>query len=544
VQRGDLTDGTLAELLQTLSTAQVTGALHVRAALAAIRVPNENAETPPGADPLAELEADEAVVYLRNGEVYSARAPGPRPLLGTRLVTEGIITRQALAEALETQAGALSGWRLGELLVHLGYVEPESVEAFVHEQTVDAMTRIRSWPAGDWQLRRGERTRETSGTSLNVSSLLEEIATRERITALLIDTVGTASDVLVASPPESEVELDLLSSALLRATDGKLTLAQIAISCGLTIYEASRRLAPMAESGWIRVDAPLRNAHALVAARTMFGSSSAFGASPAFTPPLWFGPAPAPVDERTKAADEELELLQDRSRAAAAAELASTQAETEAEHWAQQNPAVEIDPVPADADELAWLGTMAREVEEARYAAETRLHADTARLSPDTQFAPDTQFPPDTQFAQEPELEGRPAPAAPMAELAPMLSADHRAALAAALSEVAASSPAADPAATDPAAATPDQAPAIPEPMPAALRARRSHEPLGMLEPRPETVGRPVTDTASLLRELASLGMDDEPTSAHAGPAPRAPARPATRPPQGGKKPRKGLFGR
>jgi len=98
VQRGDLTDGTLAELLQTLSTAQVTGALHVRAALAAIRVPNENAETPPGADPLAELEADEAVVYLRNGEVYSARAPGPRPLLGTRLVTEGIITRQALAE--------------------------------------------------------------------------------------------------------------------------------------------------------------------------------------------------------------------------------------------------------------------------------------------------------------------------------------------------------------------------------------------------------------------------------------------------------------
>jgi hypothetical protein len=65
-----------------------------------------------------------------------------------------------------------------------------------------------------------------------------------------------------------------------------------------------------------------------------------------------------------------------------------------------------------------------------------------------------------------------------------------------------------------------------------------------MLEPRPESVGRPINDTASLLRELASLGLEDEPGAGHAAAAPRAPMRPANRPPQGAKKPRKGLFGR
>jgi hypothetical protein len=47
-------------------------------------------------------------------------------------------------------------------------------------------------------------------------------------------------------------------------------------------------------------------------------------------------------------------------------------------------------------------------------------------------------------------------------------------------------------------------------------------------------------DTASLLRELSSLGLDDEP--AQAAPPPRAPSRPT--PPADKPKKKKGLFGR
>ena len=50
------------------------------------------------------------------------------------------------------------------------------------------------------------------------------------------------------------------------------------------------------------------------------------------------------------------------------------------------------------------------------------------------------------------------------------------------------------------------------------------------------------TDTAALLRELGSLGLDDEPST----PAPTRPARPATppRPVAAPAKKKKGLFGR
>ena len=47
-------------------------------------------------------------------------------MLGVRLMSRGALTPEALAEALEIQRTELQGWRLGELLVHLGYVEPRS----------------------------------------------------------------------------------------------------------------------------------------------------------------------------------------------------------------------------------------------------------------------------------------------------------------------------------------------------------------------------------------------------------------------------------
>ena len=68
-------------------------------------------------------EGDEAEVYLRDGQVYAVNVPGRRVMLGVRLMSRGALTPEALAEALEIQRTELQGWRLGELLVHLGYVE-------------------------------------------------------------------------------------------------------------------------------------------------------------------------------------------------------------------------------------------------------------------------------------------------------------------------------------------------------------------------------------------------------------------------------------
>ena len=103
--KGDLATTALPEVLRQLADGAATGCLHL-------------------VDKSRPDDADEAKVYLRGGSVYAVSVPsstsGSRPTLGARLVTSGALGPEALAEALEAQRTELQGWRLGELLVHLG----------------------------------------------------------------------------------------------------------------------------------------------------------------------------------------------------------------------------------------------------------------------------------------------------------------------------------------------------------------------------------------------------------------------------------------
>src|ERR1700754_5084958 len=109
--KGDLTSTPLAPLLLDLANEAATGCLTITDSM-----------------------GDDATVYLKSGSIYAFNVPGTRPQLGAKLVSSGSRAPDALADALNAQRTELQGWRLGELLVHLGYVEQPVVEAFVKEQ--------------------------------------------------------------------------------------------------------------------------------------------------------------------------------------------------------------------------------------------------------------------------------------------------------------------------------------------------------------------------------------------------------------------------
>ena len=127
--KGDLATTPLPDVLRQLADGAATGCLNI-----------------------LDGAGETAKVYLRGGRVYAVVAPGKRPALGARLVSSGALGPEALAEALEAQRTELQGWRLGELLVHLGYVDQPVVEAFVTEQVHDALMQLLTWPAGAWKL--------------------------------------------------------------------------------------------------------------------------------------------------------------------------------------------------------------------------------------------------------------------------------------------------------------------------------------------------------------------------------------------------------
>src|SRR4051794_41373335 len=135
--KGDLTATPLAPLLLQLADESGTGCLHI-----------------------SDAEGDEALIYFKTGLVYAVTVPGRRPQLGAKLVSSGALAPEALADALEAQRTELQGWRLGELLVHLGYVDQPVCEAFVKEQVQDSVWDLIRWSEGKWRFRENEKNRE------------------------------------------------------------------------------------------------------------------------------------------------------------------------------------------------------------------------------------------------------------------------------------------------------------------------------------------------------------------------------------------------
>ena len=232
--KGDLVTTPLPEVLAQLADGAATGCLHVT----------------DGLDATAKL-------YLRSGRLYAVTVPGDRPQLGARLVSSGSLGPEALAEALEAQRTELQGWRLGELLVHLGYVDQPVVEAFVCEQVRESVSDLLRWPVGTWKFRVNERTREDVAPPSEIAALLTEIAERQATWQRISDTVhgpDAVPSLSTAGAGDAEFAIDPEAWSLLCKVDGVRSVAQLASECGFTLYEAGQVVFSLVQAGLLDVE--------------------------------------------------------------------------------------------------------------------------------------------------------------------------------------------------------------------------------------------------------------------------------------------------
>src|SRR4051812_11356223 len=235
--KGDLTAMPLAPLLLQLADESATGCLHI-------------------SDP----EGDEALVYYKNGLVYAVAVPGRRPQLGAKLVSSGALAPEALADALEAQRTELQGWRLGELLVHLGYVDQPVVEAFVKEQVHDALWDLIKWTEGSWKLRKNEKTREDVAPPMPVADLLTNLRERgfewQTISAI-VHGPGAVPVLSTRGGGAPETTLDPDAWSMLCKIDGHRTVAELARDCGYTHFEAGQVLVALVSAGLVDIEEDL-----------------------------------------------------------------------------------------------------------------------------------------------------------------------------------------------------------------------------------------------------------------------------------------------
>ncbi len=230
--KGDLATTPLAGLLLTFAQDEVTGCLHV------------------ASDP------DEATVYFKHGDIYAVSIPGLRSKLGAKLVSSGALTPDALADALEAQRTELHGWKLGELLVHMGYVDQPVVEAFVKEQVDEALWDLLRWVQGTWKFRVGQRTREDVAPPRQVTDLFgvmqERNAEWESI-ASVVHGPGAVPALSAQPPAPNHAVLDADVWSMLCKIDGQRTLAELARDGGYTLFEAGQVLVRLVQAGLVEI---------------------------------------------------------------------------------------------------------------------------------------------------------------------------------------------------------------------------------------------------------------------------------------------------
>jgi len=202
---------------------------------------------------------EQAEVYFKTGLIYSVFVPGRRAQLGARLTASGDLSPEALASALDVQTNELQGWRLGELLVHLGYVEREVVEAFVIEQLRDAMATLLEWPVAAHKFRKNKKTRQDVAPPMTVRDLLAEVEMRRHRWVELVESIGGQRGVpMLSARPDGAADVVLSSAdwALLCKVDGNRDIADLAAECGFTVFEAAHVVRSLMDAGLVDVELP------------------------------------------------------------------------------------------------------------------------------------------------------------------------------------------------------------------------------------------------------------------------------------------------
>ena len=198
---------------------------------------------------ITDPHSDAATVWLRDGRLYAISVPGRRALLGVRLVSSGVLTAQALGEALEVQRTQLQGWRLGELLVHLGYVEPSAIDAFIGEQLHDMLDSIIDWTVTTSRFSNGDRTRHDM-ESQDLVQLLKRIRERRKRWADVLGFIGSEDAVpqLVTDAADRAKSLNHQQWAVLCKIDSHNSVVDLADECGFTTLEAAELLTTLVRS--------------------------------------------------------------------------------------------------------------------------------------------------------------------------------------------------------------------------------------------------------------------------------------------------------
>jgi len=199
-------------------------------------------------------EVVEKKVFFKAGRVISSASNDPREYLGQFLMSHGFLKEEELKKAMEVQQQ--SSILLGKILVTIGLIDEEDLMRLMRLKAEEEIYDIFLWPDGEFHFIDNELPQmEMVPLKIDVTGLIMEGTRRvdewPRIRQLIPN--NACVPVVLKTPITPSEELDEADKMIVRAIDGKRTIADIVLESRSSSFGVCSTICTLAREGFFKI---------------------------------------------------------------------------------------------------------------------------------------------------------------------------------------------------------------------------------------------------------------------------------------------------
>ncbi|HYO75923.1 MAG TPA: DUF4388 domain-containing protein [Thermoanaerobaculia bacterium] len=197
----------------------------------------------------------EKKIFFRRGRVISSASNDPREYLGQFLMSHGYLTEPELKKAMEVQLQ--SGILLGKILVMIDVISESDLQRLMRLKAEEEIYDIFLWNDGDFFFVDDELPKqEMIPLQVDVTGIIMEGTRRVDEWARIRETVPDESVIPVLLKPLDGEELEEVEEPIVRAIDGKRTIADLVLESRSSAFRVSSTICALVRHGFVTLIDP------------------------------------------------------------------------------------------------------------------------------------------------------------------------------------------------------------------------------------------------------------------------------------------------
>lgn len=197
----------------------------------------------------------EKKIFFRKGRVISSASNDPREYLGQFLMSHGYLTEPELKKAMEVQMQ--SGILLGKILVMIDVINESDLVRFMRLKAEEEIYDVFLWNDGEFYFVDDELPQmEMIPLQVDVTGIIMEGTRRVDEWARIRETVPHEAVIPELLKEVEYSELEEVEEPIVRAIDGKRTIADIVLESRSSAFTVSSTVCALVRHGFARLSDP------------------------------------------------------------------------------------------------------------------------------------------------------------------------------------------------------------------------------------------------------------------------------------------------